>query len=120
MALLRQLFARGASVRQAAAAVSLPKSTVHKLAQARGWKRRRRGLPAKQQRTLQRLLDSGASLRAIARIVGCGKSTVSRRRRTHIDRALGALRPVPAWRCPGCGGLLQVASCLRCQLARGP
>ncbi len=117
---LSALLARGATIRQAAASLARPKTTLHRLAQRHHLPRRRLGLPAATERRLKTTITALArrgvhSVRKIAREAGVSERAVARRLIERFRKLVGdnRYRKCTPWRCR-CGLLLEIRECVAC------
>lgn len=128
LARLRELIAKGKSLRQCSHELRMPRSTLHERLGAgearklRGGRRiKHENLSPEERRTLQRHLKRAKdTLTKIAAIVGCHKSTVSRRaskqleadpglefrtRRTRVEKRCPIHGKLRTWPCVACAAL---------------
>lgn len=121
LAKLRAVHARYArdgkplTVRAAADALEVPQTTLHRLVGQ--WHRRPRRLGKATRARLDELLGEDRPTREICDRLGIGEGTVTRRRAA-LREARGELAPATAWRCPGCGGLIELVLCVACGIQR--
>lgn len=116
LAKLRRLLARGATIRSAAAALGVPKTTAHRLAQRHKMPRRSHRLSAAKERQIARLARQGAyGVRRIAQETGVSPYAVYTRLIARLRKFLGDAQhgPCAPWRC-SCGLKLVIRQCVRC------
>jgi hypothetical protein len=114
---LRELLARGATLRQAEAKLKTPKSTLGRLAQQHNLPRNPPpGLPPEKQAKVRRLVGKGAGIREIAEQAEVSLRTAWLYRQLTKFRSLMCRSQTPhpcrPWRCPVGGELLNVTICI--------
>lgn len=117
------MLARGMSLPQCSRELRRPRRTLLDIANRHGLPVRRKQLPAEKDQAIKAGLAAGYSLRRVMREVPCGSSSVIRRRALEVLNKFRRLEgrtvlPTAKWRCPGCGGMLEVDFCIRCQVKR--
>lgn len=110
---LRELLARGATLRQAAGSIDELGGSpwrAHRLAAKHDLPRRRRRISREKERAIgEELAAARLTLRQIAALVQVSPKTVWLRK---IARDGPGPRPCRAWRCPTCGGLVVLTVCI--------
>lgn len=123
VARLRELLARGQTLREAGQRLDQAPVRLHRLAVRYDLPRRRRQtVTPNQERQIAARLARAESVRVIARLVGVGKGTVHRRKQTRAERS-GQPRRVAAYKCDGCGYRVNLQPCQICRVekaGRGP
>lgn len=110
---LRELLARGRSLRSVAAELNVPKSTLCDWAQAAKIAVPSRRLSPETHREIQRRMRLGQSICRVARDLAVSKRTVWRRYLERLRQLVGAeYLPCKPWRCPACGHLINRMSCV--------
>jgi predicted DNA-binding transcriptional regulator AlpA len=118
---MRRMLARGATIRQAEARLQTPRSTLGRLAKRHKLPRRRRMLSGEKAAAVRRLMGRGLGGRRISDEAGVSRSTVWRhQQRAGLVRLKSLTAPLPCkpWRCPGCGGLLNLSICITCNFRK--
>jgi hypothetical protein len=110
---LRELLARGATLREAAGSIDQLGGSpwrAHRLAAKHDLPRRRRRISREKERAIaSELAAARLTLRQIAQLAQVSPKTVWLRK---IARDGPGPRPCRAWRCPTCGGLVVLTVCI--------